>query len=260
LAAALGTVAVLTVTEDGGGVADEMAIKETIKRAILTTDPAICNEVFTRRSLQVSFALSTEPPSERCRQADPEHPAREADSLRVSAISVDGDRATARVKARGGNIGRATLEVRLVEDRGWNVGKITDIAVDREAYLAAGRSVAASSAPAAAQELTRCMLDYADGEVTAAQIERSLLAGNEGYLVGAFGGCRREFRKMILSPATIGARTDYSRSQLRCTSRVLGSLIDGKALKTSYRAWVQDRLPPRSVEVAKLAALSRCTG
>jgi hypothetical protein len=178
----------------------------------------------------------------------------------VSAISLDGGRATATVRVAGGNVGRARLELALVEAEGWRLDELTDIDVHRVRYLGAQRqAVRTSGAHEDAKPLLRCMLDHAQRTVSAAQIEESLLAGNEEFYAGSFPGCASEFRLMLFSPATIGAGGRYSAPESRCISRLASGYIDDTELGVLFSAFLRQESSEDVLAEERDAAVARCT-
>jgi hypothetical protein len=109
--------------DDGGG--DEEAIREVVRLSLTTTDPeADCNERLSDSLIERTYG--TRRRCERIQREDEEEDD-EADAKRVDFVSVriEGDSASARIQARGGEIGSVggTLEVAR-EDGQWRIDGI----------------------------------------------------------------------------------------------------------------------------------------
>jgi hypothetical protein len=238
---------------------DAVVIESAISRAMTSTDPAICDELFTGRWLDDNFASDTQSAIDRCREATAEDPARKADSVSVSEVSVDGGRALATAQVSGGNVGAATLKLVLVHSDDWRIDELAEIAIERDRFFAAQRQVIDSSRlPSEVSALMRCTVGYAESKVSTAEIEKSLLAGNESFYAGAYERCRHQFRAFFFSPAIIGAKTDFSEAELRCVSRVASVAFDDDQLKKLYVAFAKQQEPPSSLSAKGNAVVRRC--
>lgn len=256
-AAAIALVGLLVhlLNDDHAVAADATAVEAVIVEATTSTDPEICDHLFSAAWLDAHFASSTA----RCREATSEMPESKAESVTVTDVSVDGTRARASASVAGGNVGAAALAFELVEDRGWKLDRLAAIDIDRDAYLAVQRrAVGQSTLIRDAEPLMECMLDFADANVSEKEIEASLLAGNEGFYAGADRSCESEFRRMLFSPTIIGAKTSYSPSDLRCISDTASHLIQDSELRRLFVAFVAQRESPDVLASKRQVALDHC--
>jgi hypothetical protein len=112
----------------GGGSGDEGRIAEAIERATTTKDPSNCTELQTQRFDERNTGQNGRAAVKRCEEEAKEG-GRRAKGAKVSDISVDGEKATAKVEFEGGSLGSQALEVALVEEGGkWKLDRIEGFA------------------------------------------------------------------------------------------------------------------------------------
>lgn len=128
-------VVALALVSCGDGRSDEEEIAETIETALVKTDPASCTELMTRAYLEDSFESSGTNAVESCEQ---NAGAEESDNapVDVSAIEVDGDKATAEVALQGGEVAGQTALMALVDEGGWKLDEFVRFTeFDREEMI-----------------------------------------------------------------------------------------------------------------------------
>lgn len=112
----------------GGGAGDEDQITEVIEKAATTTNPKNCTELETQRFSEQNSQQKGKAAVKACEE-EAEAGEEEAESAKVSNISVDGEKATAQVEFEGGSLGSQALEVALVEEEGnWKLDQIEGFA------------------------------------------------------------------------------------------------------------------------------------
>jgi hypothetical protein len=116
----LPALAVLALTACGGGSSDEDKITETIETWATTGGPHICTELETQRFVEQNSQEKGKVALKTCeKEAAGEE---KAESAEVSNVSLDGEKATAQVAFKGGNLGSQALEIALVEEDGeWKI-------------------------------------------------------------------------------------------------------------------------------------------
>ena len=175
----------------GSGSSADDQIKEVLNTSFTTADPVQCEQV-TQKGLQqiAPFVARAPDPAKACRDAL--DPTSNADSIRISDLTVDGDHATAKVSPRGGSFGGAQVTVALANQGGWKIDGFSDVRiVDRNAYLASLEKAAKGSFgnDALRPRDSRCIVEYIRRNVSDAELERSVRTGDKGYAYDAARLC-----------------------------------------------------------------------
>lgn len=115
---------------------DAAAVRGDVTRALTSTDADDCQPTAyaTQRWVdQETYSIPelAEQMEKLCR-ADVETYA--ADAVRVSHVAVEGERATARIEARGGTYGFGALTVALVKDGSWKLDKLSGVDIERAKF------------------------------------------------------------------------------------------------------------------------------
>ncbi len=172
----------------GGGESDEDQISEVVETSVLTTDPADCTKLQTQRFVeQTNFAVGEDAVAQ-CEE-DVKDPSNDPDSVEVSAISVDGENATADVSFSGGTFGGSTVTVALVKEGDqWKMDRMTaikdlDLASFKESFASQFEDQAGIPA-----SVKNCIVSEINA-ATKAEITQALLSGSQGDLVALFGDC-----------------------------------------------------------------------
>lgn len=115
---------------------DAAAVREDVTKALTSTDADGCEPATYATQRWVDQETYSIPElaqqMERLCRADVETYA--ADAVKVSHVTVDGERATARIAARGGAYGFGELEVALAKDRIWKLDELTGVDIDRAEF------------------------------------------------------------------------------------------------------------------------------
>jgi ABC-type glycerol-3-phosphate transport system substrate-binding protein len=112
----------------GGGESDEDKITSTIENAATSTDPAVCDETQTLAFMEQTTAASGKEAEKECEQ-QAESGETNPDSVTVSKVEVNGEKATADAEFEGGNFNGQTLELALIEEGGdWKLDEFSGFA------------------------------------------------------------------------------------------------------------------------------------
>jgi hypothetical protein len=99
----------------GGGSSAEDEITEVIEKAATTNDTANCTERETLAFVEQNTQAEGQAAVKQCKE-EAESGEEQAKSVKVSNVSVNGEKATADVLFEGGSLGSQGLEVALVEE------------------------------------------------------------------------------------------------------------------------------------------------
>jgi hypothetical protein len=117
------------LTACGGGGSDEDKIVETIETAATTADPSNCTELQTQAFNEQNNEVKGKAATKACEE-HAEEGKEQAKGATVSDVSVNEDKATAKVEFEGGSLDAQTLEVALVQQDGdWKVDQVEGFAV-----------------------------------------------------------------------------------------------------------------------------------
>lgn len=107
---------------------DEDKITSTIENAATSTDPAVCKETQTLAFMEQTSGSSGKEAEKECEE-EAKSGEDQPESVSVTKVKVDGDKATADVEFEGGNLDGQTPEVALVEEDGnWKLNELTGFA------------------------------------------------------------------------------------------------------------------------------------
>jgi hypothetical protein len=123
----LALIAALALAACGGGSSSsgdsEGAIESAIETAATSSDPSKCTEVQTAAFNETETGSSGKEALATCEE-EAESDSAPAESVDVSDISVDGEKATAEVAIEGGSLNGQSVEVELLEEEGdWKLNK-----------------------------------------------------------------------------------------------------------------------------------------
>jgi ABC-type glycerol-3-phosphate transport system substrate-binding protein len=101
----------------GSDESDEDAVIETIETSATSTDAAICGETQTLAFMEQTTGSDGKDAEKAC-EKETEDEENQPDSVNVSEVEIDGEKATANAEFKGGSLGAQTLELALVEEDG----------------------------------------------------------------------------------------------------------------------------------------------
>jgi hypothetical protein len=196
---------------------DRTRIERTIEAVATTTDPSYCDSAMTDAYMEQVTGVGRPFADEAC---EGEASRRGADSVEVSHVSIDGDRAIAVVTYRGGSLDGSTARIRLVrEGRRWKVDRRLAITrFNRERFRRAYRiRFQEFGAPKSA---VRCALTR-ERRLTDPEVKRYLLSDDPDPFARIAVECDREGIERSLLGSVAGAELDAAGT--RCAERRLAS-------------------------------------
>lgn len=112
----------------GGGESDEDKITSTIETAATSTDPAVCDETQTLKFMEQTTSGAGKEAEKECEE-EAKSGESNPESVNVSKVEVNGEKATADAEFKGGNFNEQTLEVALVDEGGeWKLDEFVGFA------------------------------------------------------------------------------------------------------------------------------------
>jgi predicted small secreted protein len=118
LAAAL-ALAACGGSSSGGG--EEAKVEEAIEESATSTDPSKCTELQTQQFNETGSGQKGAAATKACEEEAKEN---DTESVKVSNVSVNGEKATAEVEVEGSGLNGQGIELELVEEEGnWKLNK-----------------------------------------------------------------------------------------------------------------------------------------
>jgi len=115
-------------SSSSGGSGEEEAIAQVIEKSATTTDPSKCTELQTQAFNEQEKDVSGKEATEVCEEAA-EGDETVAESVNVSDIKVEGEKATAVAKVEGTALNDQGVEIELVSEEGnWKLNKFLGFA------------------------------------------------------------------------------------------------------------------------------------
>jgi hypothetical protein len=153
LALALGLVAC------GGGESDEDKIVSAVETAATSTNPAVCGETQTLPFMEQTTGSSGKEAEKEC-EDEAEAGDNQPDSVAVSEVEADGDKATANAAFKGGVYNGQTLEIALVEEDGdWKLDEVAGFAEFNRAELTSVLSEKLEEEEAIEPQVASCIVE-----------------------------------------------------------------------------------------------------
>ncbi len=186
---ALLALAALTLTAcGGGGSSDEDKITETIETAATTHDPKNCTELETLNFAEQNTQEKGTAAIKACEKEAKEEED-QAEAAEVSDVSVNGEKATAKVKFEGGSLGEQSLEVALVkEDGNWKLDQIEGFADYNGKALGEAFEKQFEEEGELTPEQSKCIAGKV-AEATQAEAEELFFSGNPEKIIELSQGC-----------------------------------------------------------------------
>lgn len=173
------------------GNSDESNIEEAIETSATSTDPSICTEFSTQNFAEQTSHESGSGAVKACEEEQKEGNGK-AESVEVSNISVNGEKATAEAALTGGTFNGQTLEVELVEEEGkWKLNELTGFASFNGAKFAASfRQVLEAEAEKIPATVTSCIIGRVE-EASQEEVEELVLNHSSKGFVEIAEGCQK---------------------------------------------------------------------
>ena len=216
----------------------ETRIERVIGKVATGTDPAYCDELMTDRYLEQTTGEEMPFADEAC-ENEMGHGG--ADSVEVSRVAVNGDRATALVTHTGGSLDGSQVIVRLLDEGGtWKLDRVArfvvfDRAGFRDAYRAKLRKL---DFPA---KTVACILGgerhFADEE-----IERKALEPDHRVFAGLVVGCGRPTVERNLIDTIAAPALAFPARAIACGRRRLAAASDAEVMRVQLDAAAYNEL------------------
>jgi hypothetical protein len=205
----------------------ETRVERTIGKVATGTDPAYCDELMTDRYLEQSTGERMPFADEAC-ESEVGHGG--ADSVDVSRVALDGERARALVGYTGGSLAGSRVVVQLREEDGeWKLDRMVRfVAFDRAGFRDAYRDKLRKlgfSASAASCILAR-ELRFPDEE-----IEREALAPDHRVFAGIVVGCARATVERNVAGAIADPALGFPPPAVECGRRRLAQSADSELMR-----------------------------
>jgi hypothetical protein len=175
-------------SSSGGGGGEEDKIASTIETAATSTDPAVCAETQTLQFMEETNSGSGKEAEKEC-EKQAEAGENQPDSVSVSEVQVDGEKATADVKFNGGSLGGQTLEVALVEESGdWKLDEFSGFANFDPAPLIETLREELEKEASIEPQVTSCIVEGLE-ELPEEEFEKLVVEQNQQPFVELAEGC-----------------------------------------------------------------------
>jgi hypothetical protein len=180
--------ALFLVACGGSGSNDESEIEEAITTSATSSDPANCTELETQNFVEQSAGESGKAALKTCEKeaADPEG---KADSVKVTEVEVDGEKATAQAAVVGGAFDGQALVLALVKDGDqWKLDEITEFAKFDQAAIANQFKTQLEKGGEVEPKTTACIVEGIE-EAPQEELEEVILSGDSKPIEELAEGC-----------------------------------------------------------------------
>lgn len=172
----------------GGGESDEDKITTAIENAATSNDPAVCGETQTLAFMEQTAGSSGKEAEKECEE-EAKSGEGQPDSVKVSKVEVDGDKATANAEFKGGNLDGQTPEVALVEEDGdWKLNELTGFAKFDPETLINAFTEQIEEEPEIEPEMASCLIEGIEG-LPDSELESIIVENNTEVFGEIAEGC-----------------------------------------------------------------------
>ncbi|MGN6276210.1 MAG: hypothetical protein ACTHNP_09830 [Solirubrobacterales bacterium] len=172
----------------GGGESDEEKITGTIENAATSTDPAVCGETQTLKFMEQTAGGSGNEAEKECEE-ETKSGENNPESVTVSKVEAEGEKATANVEFEGGNFDGQTLEVALVKEGGdWKLNEFTGFAKFDPTQLVKVLAEKLEEEPSIKPRVAGCIVEGLE-ELPKAELEALVVENNTQPIVELAEGC-----------------------------------------------------------------------
>lgn len=172
----------------GGGESDEDKITSTIETAATSTDPAVCGETQTPKFMEQTSAATGKEAEKECEE-EAKTGEGNPESVSVSKVEVEGEKATANVEFEGGNFDSQTLEVALVkEGSDWKLNEFTGFAKFDPTQLVKVLTEKLEEEPSIKPRVAACIVEGLE-ELPKADLEGLVVENNTQPIVELAESC-----------------------------------------------------------------------
>jgi len=157
----------------GSSESDEDKIIDVIETSATSADPSNCTELQTVNFNEQNEQVSGEAANKECEKESADEET--ADSVDVSEVEVDGDKATTVVAITGGDLDGQTAEIEVVKDGDdWKLNELTGFAKFDAAKIVAGLAETFEEGESLEPELASCIIEALE-ESSDAEVEEVVL-------------------------------------------------------------------------------------
>jgi len=172
----------------GGGESDEEKITSTIENAATSNDPAVCKETQTLRFIEQTTGGSGKEAEKEC-ENEAKAGEGQPDSVNVTEVKINGEKATADAAFKGGNLDGQTPEVALTEEGGdWKLNELTGFAVFNPETLVASFAKQLEEEPEIKPQIASCIVEGME-ELAKGELEGLVIENNTEPIVEIAESC-----------------------------------------------------------------------
>jgi hypothetical protein len=172
----------------GGGESDEDKVASTIETAATSTDPAVCDETQTLNFMEQTTAATGKEAEKECEEKA-ESGEGNPESVNVSEVEVEGEKATASAEFEGGNFDGQTLALALVEEEGeWKLDELTGFVKFDQAKLVETFAEQLEKEASIEPRVTSCILEGLE-ELPQKEMEELVIDNNSQPIVELAESC-----------------------------------------------------------------------
>jgi ABC-type glycerol-3-phosphate transport system substrate-binding protein len=172
----------------GGGESAEDKITGTIENAATSNDPAVCDETQTLAFMEQTSGSSGKEAKKEC-EKEAKSGEGQPDSVNVSNVKVNGEKATANVEFKGGNLDGQTPEVALVEESGsWKLDELTGFAKFDPETLVNAFAEQIEEEPEVKPQVASCIVEGME-ELSKGKLENLVIENNSQPIVEIAESC-----------------------------------------------------------------------
>jgi ABC-type glycerol-3-phosphate transport system substrate-binding protein len=172
----------------GSGESDEDKITNTIETATTSKDPAVCGETQTLKFMEQTVGGAGKEAEKRCEE-EAKAGVGNPDSVTISKIKVNGEKATADVEFKGGNFNEQTLEVALIEEGGeWKLNEFVGFAKFDPSTFIQSLTKQLENEPSLKPTVASCIIEGVE-EFSKSELEALVVENNTQAIVEVAEGC-----------------------------------------------------------------------
>lgn len=160
------------------GASDEDQITEAIQTSATTSDPANCTKFSTQAFMEQSAQTEGKAAVEMCEE-EVKNPEDRAESVAVSNVEVEGEKATAEAAVTGGGFDGQALDIALVKEDGqWKLNEVSGFAkLDKVKLVESLEKSLEESSGELSEETGSCIVEGFE-EATQPEIEKYVLSSS----------------------------------------------------------------------------------
>jgi ABC-type glycerol-3-phosphate transport system substrate-binding protein len=172
----------------GSSESDEDKITSTIETAATSTDPAVCGETQTLAFMEQTVGETGKAAEKKCEE-EAESGENNPEKVKVSAVAVEGEKATANAEFTGGNFDEQTLELALAEEDGeWKLDELTGFAKFDPTTFVGALAKQLEEEPSIEPQVAGCIVEGVE-EFSKGELEDLVIEANTEAIVEIAEGC-----------------------------------------------------------------------